>query len=100
MTKSQYLVWRDQLSFSYRLGATVGVLLFDAGLAAAALWMIFRVQPGWPSWVGQALLAIFYFHNFAIMHEAGHGNVHQRDIVNVIVGHYASLFCCLPFYPW
>src|SRR5580658_6059383 len=100
LTKSQYLAWREQLSFSNSLGVTVGVLLFDAGLAAAALWMIFVVGRGWPFWTGQALLAVFYFHNFAIMHEAGHGNIHRRDIVNVIVGHYTSLFCFLPFYPW
>jgi len=100
LSKSQYLAWREQLSFSSTLGVTVGVLLFDAGLAAAAIWMIFVVGRGWPFWTGQALLALFYFHNFAIMHEAGHGNVHQRDFVNVIVGHYASLFCFLPFYPW
>ena len=99
MTKSQYLAWREQLSFAHRPGVTVGVLLADAGLAAAAVWMIFALR-GWQSWVGQALLAIFYFHNFAIMHEAGHGNIHRRDLVNVIIGHYASLFCFLPFYPW
>src|ERR1700722_20137090 len=100
LTKSQYLAWRDQLSFSNSLGVTAGVLLFDAILAAAALWMIFSVQRGWPFWVGQALLAVFYFHNFAILHEAGHGNIHRRDLVNVIIGHYTSLFCFLPFYPW
>jgi omega-6 fatty acid desaturase (delta-12 desaturase) len=100
LTKSQYLAWREQLSFSSSLGVTVGVLLFDAAMAAAAIWMIFVVGRGWPFWTGQALLALFYFHNFAIMHEAGHGNVHRRDFVNVIVGHYASLFCFLPFYPW
>ena len=77
------------------------MLLFDARLlAAAALWMIFGIQRGWPFWLGQALLAVFYFHNFAIMHEAGHGNIYRRDFVNVIVGHYGSLFCFLPFYPW
>jgi omega-6 fatty acid desaturase (delta-12 desaturase) len=100
MTKSEYLAWREQLSFSHRPGVTVGVLLFDAVLISAALWMIFVVRQGWPYWAGQALLAIFYFHNFAILHEAGHGNVHRRDLVNVIIGHYASLFCFLPFYPW
>ncbi|HEV1287564.1 MAG TPA: hypothetical protein VNU44_19735, partial [Bryobacteraceae bacterium] len=66
LTKSQYLAWREQLSFSHRLGVTFGVLLFDAGLAAAALWMIFVVRHGWPFWIGQALLAVFYFHCFAI----------------------------------
>jgi acyl-lipid omega-6 desaturase (Delta-12 desaturase) len=99
MTKSQYLAWQEQLSLSPRLGVTAAVLLFDAGLAAAALWMIFDLQHGW-QWAGQALLALFYFHNFAILHEAGHGNVHRRDAINVIVGHYTSLFCFLPFYPW
>lgn len=100
LTKSQYLAWRQQLSFSHGLLMTVAVLVADAGLAVLALWMIFGMQHGWPFWVGQALLAVVYFHNFAILHEAGHGNVHRRDIVNVIVGHYTSLFCFLPFYPW
>jgi omega-6 fatty acid desaturase (delta-12 desaturase) len=100
LTKSQYLAWREQLSFSNVLGVTAGVLLFDACLAAAALWMIFSVQRGWPFWLGQALLAVFFFHNFAILHEAGHGNIHRRDWVNILIGHYTSLFCFLPFYPW
>ena len=100
LSKSQYLAWREQLSYSHGLAVTIGVLLFDSVLAAAALWMIFAVQRGWPFWIGQALLALFYFHNFAIMHEAGHGNIHRRDLINVIIGHYTSLFCFLPFYPW
>jgi acyl-lipid omega-6 desaturase (Delta-12 desaturase) len=100
MTKSQYLSWRGQLSFSQNFGVTVSVLLFDWAMVAAALWMIFAVQHGWQYWTGQGMLAIFYFHHFAILHEAGHGNVHRRDVVNVIVGHYASIFCFLPFYPW
>jgi acyl-lipid omega-6 desaturase (Delta-12 desaturase) len=100
LSKSQYLAWREQLSHSHGLAVTIGVLLFDSVLAAAALWMIFAVQRGWPFWLGQALLALFYFHNFAIMHEAGHGNIHRRDLVNIIIGHYTSLFCFLPFYPW
>jgi len=100
LTKSQYLAWRDQLSFSRNFGVTIAVLLVDAALAALAVWMIFVLQRGWPFWIGQALLAVFYFHNFAILHEAGHGNLHRRDLVNVIVGHYCSLFCFLPFYPW
>src|SRR5579871_2028602 len=100
MNKSQYLAWKDQLSFAPRLAVTVGVLAVDIALAATALWMIFGVQKGWPFWTGQALLALFYFHNFAILHEAGHGNVHRRDAVNVAIGHYASLFCFLPFYGW
>src|SRR5579862_9015083 len=100
MTRSEYLAWQKQLSDSPRPGVTLGILLVDAGMAAASLWMIFAVGQGWPYWLGQALLALFYFHNFALLHEAGHGNVHRRDAVNVLAGHYCSLFCFLPFYPW
>lgn len=100
MDKAQYSAWRGQLSFSRNIWMTIAVIIFDALIAAAALWMIFGLQGRWQYWAGQALLAIFFFHNFAIVHEAGHGNVSHRDAVNVIVGHYASLFCFLPFYPW
>ncbi len=100
MNKEQYLAWREQLSFTRTPAITGAVLVFDAALAAAALWMIFGVAHGWQYWAGQALLALFYFHNFAILHEAGHGNIAERNGVNVILGHYASLFCFLPFYPW
>ena len=100
MTKSQYRAAQQRLVFSPRFGVTLAVLVCDAGLAAAALWMIFSVAHGWLYWTGQALLAIFYFHNFAVLHEAGHGNIDRRDAVNVAIGHYASLFCFLPFYPW
>jgi fatty acid desaturase len=100
MNRVQYLAWRGQLSFVQNVWVTMLVVCFDAFIAAAALWMIFGQQHPWEYWTGQVLLAIFYFHNFAILHEAGHGNVYRRDVVNLIVGHYASLFCFMPFYPW
>jgi acyl-lipid omega-6 desaturase (Delta-12 desaturase) len=50
--------------------------------------------------VSQVLLAIVMFHGFCLVHEAGHGNCSRRRSVNTLIGHYASIFCALPFFPW
>jgi fatty acid desaturase len=43
---------------------------------------------------------LVFFHNFAILHEAGHGNLSQREWVNSLTGSFASIFCFLPYFPW
>ena len=100
MTKEQYFKIRSELSFHRRLVVTLGVMGADLALVALAVnWL-----PGGPGtlgfWVAQTLLAVVYFHNFALLHEAGHGNVHANSRISALIGHYASLFCFLPFYPW
>lgn len=99
MQKSDFLNIRQQLSFEKPLWITLAVIAFDVFLLWLAFYLITSNNIiGYIA--GSLLLAIVYFHNFALLHEAGHGNIHKKRWINIIVGHYASTFCFLPYYPW
>ncbi len=100
MTKAQYFHLRSELAFHRHLAVTLGVIAFDVALLVFAITGIRRGPQSSLFWVAQVLLALLYFHNFALLHEAGHGNVHSGRHLNTWIGHYASLFCFLPFFPW
>jgi acyl-lipid omega-6 desaturase (Delta-12 desaturase) len=100
MTKEQYSKVRSGLSFERSFAVTLLVIAGDLALFAAAVYGL-SFEWGSPMyWAAHLILAVVYFHNFALLHEAGHGNIHANERVNALVGHYASLFCFLPYYPW
>jgi acyl-lipid omega-6 desaturase (Delta-12 desaturase) len=99
MQKTDYFDIKRQISFEKPLWITLAVMAADLVLA----WFCFHLLSlnTLPAYLlSQVLLTIFYFHNFAILHEAGHGNVHKSRPVNTIIGHYASIFCFMPYFPW
>lgn len=99
MNKTEYLDIKGQISFEKPLWITLALIAADWVLLYVALY--FLMQGTWLSFLlSQALLTIFYFHNFGILHEAGHGNVSDKRWANTIIGHYASIFCFLPYFPW
>lgn len=100
MTRADYFSLRSQLTFDQRLAVTLGVMAFDLALLAVAVCGLLGYGGKAGYWLAQPLLAVFYFHNFALLHDCGHGNVHRKGWVNALIGHYNSLFCFLPFYPW
>ncbi len=50
--------------------------------------------------LAQLLLAMLFFRQFALMHEAVHGNVCHSGSLNTLVGILAGVFCFLPFESW
>lgn len=99
MNKADYLSIKQQLNFDKPLHMVAFIVLFDLLL----VWCAFRLiamESLWSYIASQLLLALFFFHNFALMHEAGHVNVHKNKWVNYIVGHYSSVFCFMPFFGW
>lgn len=99
MDKGEYIRCRQQLRFDRPLWPALAVIGFDAGLAATAFWGM--SLGGTAAWLAaQPLLTLVYFHNFALLHEAGHGSVHERRRVNTLIGHYASICCFMPYFPW
>jgi fatty acid desaturase len=99
MTKAEYLQIRDSLSFQRRFVATAGFLAVDLLLLALGLWLATR--GGTAGYVlSQFLFAVLFFHHFAILHECGHETASARSWLNTLTGHYASLFCFMPYYPW
>ena len=99
MDKVSYLAIKNQLSFERKFLMTAIVLIVDLAVAIYALK--FAESGNIALFIlSQIMLAFFYFHNFALIHEAGHGNVHKKEWVNSAVGFYTSPFCFLPYFPW
>lgn len=99
MTRTEYQAIRSQLSFRHRYGFILIYLLVDAGLFALALWLLARGNPV-AFIASQFLFAVISFHNFAILHECGHGTASSLHWLNTITGHFCSPFCFMPFFPW
>lgn len=90
---------RKALHFKPSGAWTFGVVLFDCcllvgvgALLRSGHWLAFLAS--------QCLLCIVFFNSFALMHECGHGSASRYRIVNTITGHWASLFCFIPYFPW
>lgn len=99
MNKAEYFTVKRRLAFEKPLWVTLCVIAADLVLAYVAFRLLqAHTLPAFLA--SQILLTVFYFHHFALLHEAGHGNVHRKRWVNTAVGHYASVFCFMPYYPW
>lgn len=48
----------------------------------------------------QLALGVVILQWFFLLHDLGHDHFFGDTNVNVTVGHFSSLFCILPFYPW
>lgn len=99
MTKAEYLELRARLDFRPRLAPTLAVVAFGFLLVGAAAALLRRGGAG--SFVlSQCLLAVFFFNSFSLLHECGHGSAARSPLLNALIGHYASTFCVIPYYPW
>jgi acyl-lipid omega-6 desaturase (Delta-12 desaturase) len=97
--RQQYMQLKGSLRFDRPLWVTLLVVACDWGLIAVALYLM-RGHGVAGFIASQALLAVIFFHNFALLHEAGHGNVSTSRAVNTLTGLYASVLCLMPFFPW
>ena len=99
MTRNEYQAIRARLSFQQRY-VFIGIfLLADASLFALGLYLLASSNPF--AYIGsQFLFAVIAFHNFAIVHECGHGTAASSTWLNTITGHYCSLYCFMPYFPW
>jgi omega-6 fatty acid desaturase (delta-12 desaturase) len=95
----EYAAIKARLSFERNYAVTLLILVADWLLIAAAAALL--RTPHWAAYLtSQCLLAIVFFHNFGILHEAGHGNTSSSRRVNQLTGLYASVLCLMPFLPW
>jgi len=99
MDRVAYMAMKDVLSFEKPLWITLAVLAADLLLFLFGFWLI-EQKSFFAFLLSPFIFALFFFHNFAILHECGHGSVHRLRWVNDLIGHYASIFCFLPYYPW
>jgi omega-6 fatty acid desaturase (delta-12 desaturase) len=99
LDREGYHALRDQLDFRPSLVPTLGIVALDVLLVAAAVALLQRA--GWAAWLtSQALLAVVFFNAFSILHECGHGSASRSPLVNTALGHLASTFCFVPYFPW
>lgn len=99
MNREAYAAIKAQLDFRDSVSSSLVIVVLDVGLLAA--WWALLKQGGWLAYVvSQVLLAIVMFHGFCLVHEAGHGNCSRKRWVNTLIGHYASVFCALPYFSW
>lgn len=97
--RTRYQALRAQLAFAPSALPTLAILALDGLLLLAWLYLVRRGDV--PSFLlSQLLLAVVFFHGFALVHECGHGSAFRQNWLNVLVGHVASVFCLIPYYPW
>ncbi len=99
LDRTTYLALRDRLDFSRKFGPTIAVLLFDAGLLSLGVWLI-QAGGAVGHALSQVLFAVVFFNSFSILHECGHGSASPSKAFNTLVGHYVSLLCFIPYFPW
>jgi omega-6 fatty acid desaturase (delta-12 desaturase) len=73
--------------------------LLQIGLTGAAICISLSEFTG--LWLlGQILLAIVAFRWFVILHSCGHSSFFKSPGLNTAIGHLASIFCGIPYFPW
>jgi omega-6 fatty acid desaturase (delta-12 desaturase) len=97
--KKAYVQIRTQLDMAPRVGPTLGIMLLDVGLLACVVRLL-RNGDAVSFVAAQLLLVVVFFNSFSILHECGHGSASSQRWFNTLVGHYTSLFCFIPYYPW
>ncbi len=99
ITREEYRALRSTVPQQRHFAITFLILLLDLVLFVSGLALVSR--GGWaPFAAGQLLFVIVFFHGFAILHECGHGTAAESRFLNTVAGHYASLFCFMPYFPW
>lgn len=97
--KSHYSQVQARLRFRPSSLPTFGVIVLDLGLLYAITRLL--AAGSWPAYLAaQALIAVVCFHSFTLVHECGHGSATRSRWLNVVIGHWASIFCGIPFFPW
>jgi fatty acid desaturase len=99
LTKQDYQRIQSELRFQPALVPTLGILLLDAFLLVC-FGRLIRTGGIAGFVVAQFFLAIVFFNSFSILHECGHHSAFRARWMNSLVGHYASTFCFIPFFPW
>lgn len=97
--KQDYLALRAALDFAPRAWVSLAVVAFDAGLLALAA-ILLRAGGAAAFLASQVLLAIVFFNSFSLLHECGHGTASRWPWLNTIIGHLASVFAFIPYFPW
>lgn len=99
LSKVDYERVRRQLSFRPSPAWALLTLVVNAAMYVAILKLLAAgTTSGY--WGAQLLLPIAMFQAFGVLHDCGHGSFSSNRQLNTLVGHYASVLCGLPYFPW
>ena len=99
LSKLAYHQLRAQLEFRPNPWMNIATLVVNALLLGLSAYLLLSGS-AWAYWLAQLLLPIVFFQAFSLLHDCGHGSCTTSRIGNAIIGHYASLWCFMPFFPW
>ncbi|PIS10170.1 MAG: hypothetical protein COT73_10810 [Bdellovibrio sp. CG10_big_fil_rev_8_21_14_0_10_47_8] len=99
MKKNEYLFVRRQLNFSLQTKILIVHGLCDFALMGAALALSMTASV-FTSFLAAGVLSVFFFRQFALMHEAVHGLTFKNRRLNHIIGFISGVFCFLPYDLW
>jgi len=73
-----------------------------AVLTCAGIGLVFfSISTTGPAWViAQLALGVVILQWFFLLHDLGHDHFFSNTMINITAGHFSSLFCILPFFPW
>lgn len=54
----------------------------------------------WSRFMAIPMIAILMFRNFSIMHDAVHGSLTKKSLLNDMIGMISGAVCMLPYEPW
>src|SRR3569832_1510803 len=99
LTKAKYDGLKAELEFRPDLRIVALTLLVNQSLAALGLWLLARGTTG-SYWAAQLIFPLVFFQAFSLLHDCGHGSCLPRSWMNALLGHYVSIACFLPYFPW
>jgi len=95
--KNQIL--KEAKKYRFTITKSIGIILWQLTFTAISIYLSF--SDNIVIWIsGQILLSINMLQWFFLMHELAHQSLFPNEKVNAIIGHIASLFCLIPFFPW
>ncbi len=85
--------------YRFTITKSIGIILWQLTFSTISIYLSF--SDNIVIWIsGQILLSINMLQWFFLMHELAHQSLFPNEKVNAIIGHVASLFCLIPFFPW
>jgi len=98
-SKSEYERLRAALDMTPNGWMNSVTVVMNMTLVALALHLLTRGSaPAY--WMAQLILPVAFFQGFSLLHDCGHGSCTSSRLGNTVIGHYASVLCFMPFFPW
>lgn len=91
----------SKISGQHRFVLTKSILLLIWQISFTAFSIYLSLSNIWYFWFcGQLFFALNMLQWFFVLHDLAHQSLFRNSTVNAILGHIASIFCILPYYPW